>query len=211
MRLYTIGFTRKSASQFFEALRDAGVKRVVDVRLNNVSQLAGFTKKQDLAYFLEKIDSIGYIHASLLAPTQHLLDSYKKHGGGWSDYERGFLELMKERKIEISWASEMREGDCLLCSEEKPDHCHRRLVAEYLAAHLGSIKVQHLGVLAAGEELPAMRITHSAPVTPLELTMLKEMIPPFVEPSKAFGIVVSENDAGIKGPALWLTPGAIFR
>ncbi len=146
MRLYTIGFTKKSASQFFETLRYAGVKRVVDVRLNNVSQLAGFTKKQDLAYFLEKIDNIGYIHAPLLAPTQPLLDSYKKHGGIWSDYEHGFLELMKERKIEISWASEMREADCLLCSEEKPSHCHRRLVAEYLATHLDGTEIEHLGV-----------------------------------------------------------------
>lgn len=145
MRLYTIGFTKKSAPQFFEALRDAGVKRIVDVRLNNVSQLAGFTKRQDLAYFLEEITAIGYVHAPLLAPTQHLLDSYKKHGGKWAEYEHGFLELMKERKIETSWASEMRDSDCLLCSEENPDHCHRRLVAEYLSAHLGDIEVQHLG------------------------------------------------------------------
>jgi uncharacterized protein (DUF488 family) len=146
MKLYTIGFTKKSAQQFFEALRDAGVRRVVDVRLNNVSQLAGFTKKQDLAYFLDKIDVIEYIHAPLLAPTQHLLDAYKKHAGRWSEYEYGFLELMKERRIEISWGSEMRDSDCLLCSEEKPAHCHRRLVAEYLAAYLGDIRVQHLGV-----------------------------------------------------------------
>jgi len=146
MRLYTIGFTKKSASQFFETLRNAGIKRVVDVRLNNVSQLSGFSKKQDLAYFLEKIDNIGYIHVPLLAPTQALLDSYKKHGGRWNEYEHGFLELMKERRIEISWAPEMREADCLLCSEEKPNHCHRRLVAEYLAAHLDGIKIEHLGV-----------------------------------------------------------------
>jgi uncharacterized protein (DUF488 family) len=146
MRLYTIGFTKKSAHQFFETLSDAGVKRVVDVRLNNVSQLAGFTKKQDLAYFLDKIDAIGYVHAPILAPTQDLLDSYKKHGGRWSEYEHRFLELMREREIENSWASELRESDCFLCSEESPHHCHRRLVAEYLDAHLGGIQVQHLGV-----------------------------------------------------------------
>ena len=109
MRLYTIGFTKKPASRFFETLRDADVKRVVDVRLNNVSQLAGFTKKQDLAYFLAKINAIDYAHAPLLAPTQYLLDSYKKRGGRWSEYEHAFLELMKERKIEVSWASEMRD------------------------------------------------------------------------------------------------------
>lgn len=146
MRLFTIGFTKKSAFQFFETLRGAGVMRVVDVRLNNASQLAGFTKKQDLAYFLDKIDTIGYVHTPLLAPTQNLLDSYKKYGSRWSEYEHKFLELMKERQIEHSWGPKMREDDCLLCSEEKPDHCHRRLVAEYLAAHLDGIRIQHLGV-----------------------------------------------------------------
>lgn len=144
MRLYTIGFTKKSASQFFETLRAAGAARVVDVRLNNVSQLAGFAKKQDLAYFLDKICTIQYRHIPLLAPTQQMLDSYKKHGGEWAEYERQFLQLMKERRIEISWAQELRDADCLLCSEEKPDHCHRRLVAEYLAVHHEDIRIQHL-------------------------------------------------------------------
>lgn len=145
MRLYTIGFTKKSASQFFETLRDAGVARVVDVRLNNVSQLAGFAKKQDLAYFLDKICAVQYRHVPLLAPTQQMLDAYKKNGGEWGEYERRFLQLMKERRIETAWAQESRDADCLLCSEEKPVHCHRRLVAEYLAAHHDDIRIQHLG------------------------------------------------------------------
>jgi uncharacterized protein (DUF488 family) len=146
MRLFTIGFTKKSASQFFEALRSADVERVVDVRLNNVSQLAGFTKKQDLSYFLQSIAGILYAHAPILAPTQSLLDSYKKHGGHWNEYEHEFIDLMKDRQIEITWLPEMRDGDCLLCSEEKPIHCHRRLVAEYLASHDNDITIQHLGV-----------------------------------------------------------------
>lgn len=145
MRLYTIGFTKKSASQFFGTLCAAGVTRVVDVRLNNVSQLAGFAKRQDLAYFLNEICAIKYRHVPLLAPTQQMLDSYKKRGGGWDEYERDFLQLMKERRIETAWFQESRDADCLLCSEEKPDHCHRRLVAEYLAAYHDDIKVQHLG------------------------------------------------------------------
>ncbi|HWR46938.1 MAG TPA: DUF488 domain-containing protein [Pseudonocardiaceae bacterium] len=145
MRLYTIGFTRKPASQFFETLRAAGVARVVDVRLNNVSQLSGFAKKQDLAYFLDEICAIQYRHVPLLAPTQQMLDSYKKHGGEWDEYERNFLQLMKERRIETAWSQESRDADCLLCSEEKPDRCHRRLVAEYLAAHHDDIRIQHLG------------------------------------------------------------------
>lgn len=144
MMLYTIGFTKKSASQFFETLVRVGVARVVDVRLNNVSQLAGFAKKQDLEYFLDRIGSIQYKHVPLLAPTQPLLDFYKKAGGGWGEYERRFLQLMRERRIEVEWARELRDTDCLLCSEEKPDHCHRRLVAEYLASHQHEIRIEHL-------------------------------------------------------------------
>ncbi len=145
MKIYTIGFTRKSASQFFETLCSAQVKRVVDVRLNNVSQLAGFAKKHDLEYFLRKIGSIRYTHALDLAPTQEMLDAYKKGAGAWSEYESRFMELIQGRHIEASWANELREGDCLLCSEEKPQNCHRRLVAEYFAHHFGEVEIQHLG------------------------------------------------------------------
>lgn len=145
MRLYTIGFTKKSAAQFFEALRAAGVGRIVDVRLNNVSQLAGFAKKQDLTYFLDKIGAMRYQHAPLLAPTREMLDAYRKQGRDWDEYERSFLQLMKERQVENIWTQELRDGDCLLCSEEKPNHCHRRLVAEYLASYRDDIVVQHLG------------------------------------------------------------------
>lgn len=145
MRLYTIGFTKKSAAQFFETLRAAEVGRVVDVRLNNVSQLAGFAKKQDLVYFLDKITGIQYEHAPLLAPTQEMLDAYRKQKRGWDEYARNFLQLMKERQVETTWSRELRDGDCLLCSEEKPQHCHRRLVAEYLAAYRTDLVVRHLG------------------------------------------------------------------
>jgi len=145
VRIYTIGFTKKSASQFFETLRRARVARVVDVRLNNASQLAGFSKRQDLPYFLEKICAIQYAHVPLLAPTPQLLDSYKKRGGGWDEYEHAFLQLMEERQVEDAWAAqELRDADCLLCSEEKPDRCHRRLVAEYLASHRDDLKIYHL-------------------------------------------------------------------
>src|SRR5882724_8648347 len=114
MILYTIGFTKKSASHFFDTLRSAGVRRVVDVRLNNVSQLSGFAKMQDLRYFLDKIDAIQYEHALTLAPTQEMLDTYKKHHGKWADYERRFLQLMKDRRVEATWAEAIRDGDCLL-------------------------------------------------------------------------------------------------
>ena len=145
MNLFTIGFTKKSASQFFEGLSTAGVTRVVDIRLNNVSQLAGFAKKQDLIYFLDKICSIRYSHVPLLAPTQPLLDSYKKEGGSWIEYEQKFLQLMADRQIETTWMPQLSDGDCLLCSEDRPDRCHRRLVAEYVAARHSDLDIRHLG------------------------------------------------------------------
>lgn len=145
MNLFTIGFTKKSAETFFEALRRSGAKRVVDVRLNNMSQLAGFAKKQDLIYFLHHICGMDYIHLPDLAPTQEMLDEYKKSRGTWEAYEQQFLALMRQRRIEETVSKETLEDGCLLCSEEKPHHCHRRLVAEYLKQHWGDIEIQHLG------------------------------------------------------------------
>ena len=144
MNLYTIGFTKKSAERFFEMLRNANVKRVVDVRLNNVSQLAGFAKKNDLTYFLQKICGMDYMHVPIFAPTKDMLDTYKKKRGRWEDYEHQFIDLMAERRIEDNIKSEMLEDACLLCSEDKPHHCHRRLVAEYLKKRWGNVEIQHL-------------------------------------------------------------------
>lgn len=144
MKLFTIGFTQKTAEQFFGLLRSSGAKRVVDVRLNNVSQLAGFAKKQDLTYFLKEICGLDYVHLPELAPTQEMLDEYKKNKGDWSVYERRFLDLMEKRHVEQSIPKEVIESGCLLCSEHKPHHCHRRLVAEYLGRHWGEIEVRDL-------------------------------------------------------------------
>ena len=145
MKLFTVGFTKKSARRFFDLLKASGAKRVVDVRLNNVSQLAGFAKKEDLAYFLERICGMEYVHLPLLAPTQEMLDEYKKQKGDWRAYEGQFLELMKERRIEETIPRDALEDGCLLCSEDKPHHCHRRLVAEYLKQHWGDVDIAHLG------------------------------------------------------------------
>ena len=144
MRIFTIGFTKRSAESFFETLRASGAKNVIDVRLNNVSQLAGFTKKQDLKYFLRTVCDIGYEHIPLLAPTQQLLDDYKKRNGIWLDYEDRFLALMRERRIEDEISPNLIAESCLLCSEEKPMHCHRRLVAEYLKTHWKNVEIHHL-------------------------------------------------------------------
>jgi uncharacterized protein (DUF488 family) len=145
VKLFTIGFTKKTAQRFFEMLSNSGAKRVVDVRLNNVSQLAGFAKKQDLTYFLKQICGMGYVHVPELAPTKDILDEYKKNKGDWDVYERKFLELMERRQIEKKVPREVFEDGCLLCSEDKPHHCHRRLVAEYLKAHWGNVEIEHLG------------------------------------------------------------------
>ena len=144
MRLFTIGSTRKTAEEFFETLKRSGTKRLVDVRLNNVSQLAGFAKKKDLIYFLERICGIEYVHEPLLAPEQQMLDAYKKGKGTWPAYERKFLQLMEQRHIEDRVQPEVLEESCLLCSEDKPHHCHRRLLAEYLNRHWGGVDVKHL-------------------------------------------------------------------
>jgi uncharacterized protein (DUF488 family) len=144
MKIFTIGFTKKSAEIFFTRLRHAGVKRLVDVRLNNVSQLAGFTKKDDLRYFTRAICNIDYVHLPDLAPTQDILDAYKKRKGDWATYERQFLDLMRHRCIEDTTAKDTLEYGCLLCSEEKPEHCHRRLVAEYLKEKWGDVEIHHI-------------------------------------------------------------------
>ena len=144
MKVLTIGFTKKPAERFFRLLKDSGAKRVLDVRLNNVSQLAGFAKRDDLAYFLNQIGGIEYVHVPELAPTKEMLDEYRKKGGDWETYEGRFLELMQERRIEERISPDLLDGGCLLCSEHQPHHCHRRLVAEYLRDRWGDVGITHL-------------------------------------------------------------------
>ncbi|HWF32180.1 MAG TPA: DUF488 domain-containing protein [Solirubrobacteraceae bacterium] len=145
MEIYTIGFTQTTAERFFERLGASGVARLLDVRLNNTSQLAGFAKAKDLPYFLRELVGAGYAHEPLLAPTQALLDEYKKRNGEWSDYEAKFLALMEERQIERVLAiSDFEQPTALLCSEATAEHCHRRLVCEYLAGRWPDVHPVHL-------------------------------------------------------------------
>ena len=144
MKIHTIGSTRKSAESFFGKLQQAGVVRVVDTRLHNTSQLAGFAKQDDLRYFLRAIAAIEYLHEPLLAPTDELLAAYKKRQIKWEEYERRFLDLIQERQIEQRVSREMMDQGCLLCSEAIPHHCHRRLVAEYLCGHWGNVTINHI-------------------------------------------------------------------
>jgi uncharacterized protein (DUF488 family) len=142
--LFTIGFTQKNAEQFFSALRQASVKRLIDVRLNNVSQLAGFAKRDDLAFFLREICGCDYEHRTGFAPTKDMLDGYKAATMSWQEYERAFTALMSHRHIEKQVELGHLDHACLLCSEPTPQNCHRRLVAEYLKAQLGHIQILHL-------------------------------------------------------------------
>jgi uncharacterized protein (DUF488 family) len=144
INLFTIGFTQKTAEQFFETLIQSGVKRVIDTRLNNVSQLAGFAKRADLEFFLKRIGNIDYFHLTDLAPTQAILQDYQKKKSDWETYECQFLGLIGDRQIETKVLPELLDRACLLCSEAQPHHCHRRLVAEYLQQHWGTLKIQHL-------------------------------------------------------------------
>lgn len=145
MEIYTIGFTKRTAEDFFGTLKRAGTMLLLDVRLNNVSQLAGFTKRDDLPFFLKEICGAEYVHQPLLAPSQEMLDTYKKQKGSWQEYAKRFLQLMEERKIEDRIDRKLfLKPTALLCSERTAEHCHRRLVVEYLRQRWGEIKITHL-------------------------------------------------------------------
>ena len=145
MEIYTIGFTQTTAEHFFGRLKQAGIERLLDVRLNNTSQLAGFAKAKDLPYFLKELVGATYEHEPMLAPTQEILDGYKKDGGDWALYEAAFLELMASRKVETALSlSDFNARTALLCSEATAEQCHRRLVCEYLASCWDDVEAIHL-------------------------------------------------------------------
>jgi uncharacterized protein (DUF488 family) len=143
--VFTIGVTRHNAPEFFGALKQAGVKRLLDVRLNNWTQLAGFTKRDDLRFFLKELCGMDYMHELLLAPSRELLNAYKKKGGDWQQYERDFLALMAERRVEDQLPNSLFDiPTVLLCYEATADYCHRRLVLDYLQEKWGGLKITHL-------------------------------------------------------------------
>lgn len=145
MEIYTIGFTKRTASDFFGTLSRAGIKRLVDVRLNNSSQLAGFTKRDDLPFFLSQICGAEYIHEPLMAPTQAILDAYKKRKASWSDYQQQFAALLTQRQLEDTIDPHLFSvPTVLLCSERTAERCHRRLVAEYLQHKWDGVTIFHL-------------------------------------------------------------------
>lgn len=145
MKIFTIGFTQKPAKHFFSLIKDNKVSRIVDVRLNTTSQLAGFAKKADLSYFLKELCDADYIHVPDLTPTKPMLDAYKNKAITWDNYADKFTNLMVQRHIERTIKKDILDNGCLLCSEHEPHQCHRRLVVEYLNKQWdSSIEVVHL-------------------------------------------------------------------
>ena len=145
MDIYTIGFTKKDAKTFFDFIKNSDIKTVLDVRLNNISQLSGFAKKDDLAFFLKELCGSDYLHVPEFTPTKEMLDSYKKKEISWQQYEDDFLELMDKRSIHKHLSPELLDRGCLLCSEHEPHFCHRRLVVEFINLNSDyNLTVNHL-------------------------------------------------------------------
>ena len=144
MTIYTIGFTKKNAERFFDLVCGAHPRRLVDVRLHNSSQLAGFAKQSDLAYFLAKLCGLEYAAEPRLAPEAETLAAYRAKRMTWESYENRFLELLRDRRVETTIPKDLIDGAVLLCSEDSPSRCHRRLVAEYLAEAWGGAEIIHL-------------------------------------------------------------------
>ncbi|MDD5270559.1 MAG: DUF488 domain-containing protein [Candidatus Omnitrophica bacterium] len=144
MKLFTIGFTKKSAEDFFESLKKNNVKKLIDIRLNTKSQLAGFAKQNDLKYFLQQICKIEYLYMPNLAPSKELLDGYQDKRVSWEQYEKEYLDILEGRKILSNIDYSVFNNACFLCSEDTPEQCHRRLAAEYLARANKEIEIVHL-------------------------------------------------------------------
>jgi uncharacterized protein (DUF488 family) len=143
--VYTLGYERRSLSEFVGLLQQAGVDALIDIRLRNTSHLAGYTKRDDLAFLLQQGFGIAYEHHPELAPTDEILDDYMQDHD-WSRYERRFREVLRERGSEAVGREILARHHvpCLLCHEATPEHCHRRLVAEWWAAHIPDLSIVHL-------------------------------------------------------------------
>ena len=144
IKLYTIGFTEKSAQQFFDLLEQNQVRKIIDTRISNNSQLSGFAKGRDLAFFAQRLSNIGYEHQLDFAPTKALLKQYRQQEISWDQYTAAYLQLLEDREIKTTVDVAALHGSCLLCSEHLPDQCHRRLLAEYLQQLNPDIRIIHL-------------------------------------------------------------------
>ena len=146
MIIYTIGFTQKTAKEFFNKIKDNKVNLLIDIRLNNVSQLAGFAKGKDLEYFLKEICDCEYAHDDIFAPTKELLDAYRAKKVSWNEYEKVFKRIMDERGVNERFKKLYMKYDniCLLCTEPTAEQCHRRLIAEHLKKNIENVEIIHI-------------------------------------------------------------------
>jgi uncharacterized protein (DUF488 family) len=144
MKVFTIGFTKKSAEQFFDTLTKNGVTRLMDIRLNNKSQLAAFAKADDLKYFLKKICGIEYRHIPQCAPSEELLKKYQNKEIDWAGYEKEYKALINKRNVASLFDKTNLANSCFLCSEPTAEQCHRRLLVEYLKEHFSDIEIVHI-------------------------------------------------------------------
>ena len=145
MIIYTMGFAQKNAERFFNLIRNNGIEVLIDIRLNNKSQLAGFTKGSDLPFLLKEICNCKYVHKTDYAPTKEILSAYQKKEIDWREYEERFMPLIEKRKIELDFEKSFSNYKkvCLLCTEPTSEMCHRRLVAEYLQ-RIFNIEIMHI-------------------------------------------------------------------
>lgn len=144
IKIFTIGFTGKPASKFFDLLESNGVTKIIDTRISNSSQLSGFAKGSDLKYFAKRISNIGYEHKLDFAPTKELLDLYRGKKITWDEYTVQYLNLIQSRHITDHIKIENYDNCCLLCSEHTSEKCHRRLLAEFLQSHYPDVEIVHL-------------------------------------------------------------------
>jgi len=144
MKIFTIGFTKKSAEGFFDLLEKHGVQKIIDIRISSSSQLAGFAKDKDLAYFARKILGIPYEHRLELAPTKELMNGYRSGEISGEGYKQRYLELLEQRNVLQGLEIADFENACLLCSEHEPEGCHRKVLAERLSEEFEGVEVVHL-------------------------------------------------------------------
>lgn len=146
MKIFTMGFTQKNAEQFFGLISKNEIELLIDVRLNNQSQLAGFTKGRDLQFFLENLCKCKYEHNIIFAPTKEILNSYKKQQISWGDYVVQYNALLEKRNVENIFMRKYIEYNrvLLLCSEPTAENCHRRLLAERLKNYIPEIEITHI-------------------------------------------------------------------
>jgi len=144
IKLFTIGYTKKSAQQFFELLKKNQIKRVVDIRLNNKGVFAGFSKMGDIQYFCKILINADYIYKPEFAPTKDMLKRYRKKEITWEDYEKEYDDLIEKRNIKESLKINEYDYNCFLCSEHLPDKCHRKLLAEYFLKLNSNIEISHI-------------------------------------------------------------------